>query len=359
MKHLIALAFFMLFAGISALAQPKMQFDQTTVELGTLLWHSPRTATFTVTNKGTADLIIKDVHPDCGCTLVNWTRTPIGPGSTGTIEATYDAEMLGHFTKGLAVYTNLDSIPHYLSIMGQVSMTQTEPSVEFPFKIGDYFLSTDNVEFDDVNRGEQPVFALQIFNSGKKTYRPELMHLPKYLTAVADPDVIRPGRMGRMLITLNSDELPAMGLTQTSIYLSRFMGDRVSKETEINVSATLLPEFKEMTSGHGAHPVAEIDSTHITLGPLDKKNKASGELVLRNTGNAPLIISALQVYNPGISVSLNKQKIKPGDDQKLKISINANSSYFKGRRRILLITNDPKNAKMVIDVTVKPSEPQK
>lgn len=168
MKHLIALAFFMLFAGISALAQPKMQFDQTTVELGTLLWHSPRTATFTVTNKGTADLIIKDVHPDCGCTLVNWTRTPIGPGSTGTIEATYDAEMLGHFTKGLAVYTNLDSIPHYLSIMGQVSMTQAEPSVEFPFKIGDYFLSTDNVEFDDVNRGEQPVFALQIFNSGKK-----------------------------------------------------------------------------------------------------------------------------------------------------------------------------------------------
>ena len=82
--------------------------------------------------------------------------------------------------------------------MGQVSMTQAEPSVEFPFKIGDYFLSTDNVEFDDVNRGEQPVFALQIFNSGKKTYRPELMHLPKYLTAVADPDVIRPGRMGRM-----------------------------------------------------------------------------------------------------------------------------------------------------------------
>ena len=81
--------------------------------------------------------------------------------------------------------------------------------------------------------------------------------------------------------------------------------------------------------------------------------------MLRNTGNAPLIISALQVYNPGISVSLNKQKIKPGDEQKLKISINANSSYFKGRRRILLITNDPKNAKMVIDVTVKTSEPQK
>lgn len=334
------------------MAQPKIQFDQTTVELGTLLWHTPRTATFTVTNKGTSDLVIKDVHTDCGCTDAEWTQTPIGPGGKGTITATYDAELLGHFNKGLAVYTNLDSEPQYLTIMGQVSMTQNEPTVEFPCKIGDYFLSTDDIEFDDVKRGEQPAFTLQIFNSGKKSYRPELMHLPKYLTAKADPDVIRPGRMGRMIITLNSDELSTMGLTQTSIYLSRFMGDRVSKETEINVSATLLPDVKESATANSKHPIADISSTQITLSPTDKKMKATGTLILRNKGNATLEVKALQVYNPGISVSIGKRNIKPGTEKKIKISINANSGYFKGRRRILLITNDPENPKMVIDVTV-------
>lgn len=352
MKRFSAILSLALTMGVGAMAQPKIQFDQTTVELGTLLWHAPRTATFTVTNKDTKDLIIRNVHTDCGCTEATWTQTPIGPGGKGTISATYDAEMLGHFNKGIAVYTNLEEEPQYLTIMGQVSMTQNEPTVEFPCKIGDYFLSTDDIEFDDVNRGEQPVFALQIFNSGKKSYRPDLMHLPKYLTAQADPDVIRPGRMGRILVTLNSDELSTMGLTQTSIYLSRFPGDRVSKETEINVSATLLPDLKEGASLNGPHPVADISSTQITLGPVDKKQKASGTLMLRNTGNATLEVKALQVYNPGISASIGKRNIKPGGEEKLKISVSANNNFFKGRRRILLITNDPENPKMVIDVTV-------
>lgn len=354
MKQLLTTLASLFIAGITAQAQPQITFDQTTKELGTLLWHTPRKATFTLTNKGTSDVLIEDVRTDCGCTAAEWTRTTIGPGSTGTISATYDAEMLGHFSKGLAVYTNLSKEPVYLTLMGQVSMTQTEPSVEYPYQIGDYYLSTDNIEFDDVNRGEAPTFTLQIFNASKKSYRPELMHLPKYLTAESDPDVLRPGSVGRILVTLNSDALPAMGLTQTNIYLSRFMGDRVSKETELNVSATLLPEFSEAELLSDNAPQAVIDSTHITLGPLGKKKKASGELLLRNTGNSILKVKALQVYNPGISVSINKTSIKPGDDEKIKISVNSTSSFFKGRRRILIITNDPKQSKIIIDVTIVP-----
>ena len=352
MKHIIVTLALFLLCLASAKAQPKVQFDQTTQELGTLLWHAPRSATFTFTNKGTSTLIVKDVRTDCGCTVASWTRDSIEPGSSGKITATFDAELLGHFTKRLAVYTNLDKTPYLLSIMGQVAMTETKPTEEFPYKVGDYYLSTDNIEFDDVNRGDKPVFTLQIFNASKKSYHPELMHLPKYLTAKADPELIRPGRMGRVLITLNSNELPSMGVTQTSVYLSRFMGDRVNKATEINVSATLLPDFLDTPSQLALAPVVQIDSTHITLGPLGKKKRAKGELVLRNTGKTPLVIKALQVYNPGIGVSLSKRRLNPGESEKLKISVNANNTYFKGRRRILLITNDPQNPKMVIDVTI-------
>jgi len=353
MKHILPTLALLIFGHACAIAQPQLSFDQTTQELGTMLWHTPRTATFKLTNKGTSDLRITEVRTDCGCTAADYTRTAISPGATGEIKATYNAEMLGHFSKGLAVYTNLSEKPVYLTIMGQVSMTQTEPSLEYPYQIGDYFLSTDDVEFDNVNRGDTPQYALYIFNAGKKSFRPELMHLPKYLTASTDPDVIRPGRTGRVILTLNSQLLPNMGLTQTSIYLSRFMGDRVSKETEINVSATLLPDFLDTPTQHALSPRLEIDSTHITIGPINKKNKANGSLVLKNTGKTPLVISALQVYNPGISVSIGKRRIDPGQSQKIKITVNANSSYFKGRRRILLITNDPNNPKTVIDVTIR------
>lgn len=353
MKHIIALLTFVLVSVFAAQAQPQLQFDKTTQELGTVLWHMPRTATFKITNKGTQDLVITNVRTDCGCTNAEWTTKPIGPSGSGEIKATYDAEMLGHFNKGLAVYTNLQAEPQYLKLVGVVSMTSNEPTTEYPYKVGDYYLSTDDVEFDDVNRGDSPTFVLSILNSSKHSYRPELMHLPKYLTAHADPEVIRPGRVGRVLLTLNSGELHNMGLTQTSIYLSRFMGDRVSKETEINVSATLLPDFYNTPLQLSLAPVAQIDSTHIDLGSLGKKKKISGQLLIKNTGKTPLVISALQVYNPGISVSLSKRRIDPGEAEKLKITVNATTSYFKGRRRVLLITNDPNHSKIVVDVIAK------
>lgn len=353
MKKLLFLFIFILFGTYSAYSQPQISFDQTTQELGTMLWHTPRTATFKITNKGTSDLRITEIRKDCGCTNVEYTQTDIAPGGTGEIRATYNAEMLGHFTKSISVYTNLTEKPTFLTIMGQVSMTQTEPSVEYPYQIGDYYLSTDDIEYDDVNRGDTPQYVLYIFNSSKKSYRPELMHLPKYLSAKADPEVIRPNRVGRVLLTLDSQKLPAMGLTQTSIYLSRFMGDRVNKETEINVSATLLPDFLDTPTQHALSPKLEIDSTHITLSLAGNKKKATSQLVLKNVGKTPLVISALQVYNPGISVSIGKRRIDSGDEQKLKISVSSNNNYFKGRRRILLITNDPDRPKIVIDVTIQ------
>lgn len=354
MKHIFLLLSFMLAATLSLKAQPQLEFDQLSQDIGSVLWQHPQTVTFKVTNKGTQDLVITNVRTDCGCTNAEWSTAPIGPGSTGFIKATYDAEMLGHFTKGLAVYTNLGTQPHYLKFMGVVTMNNDAVSTStYPYKVGDFYLSTDNVEFDDVNRGDAPTYVLSILNASKKSYRPELMHLPKYLTAQADPAVIRPGRVGRVLLTLNSSELHTMGLTQTSVYLSRFMGDRVCKETEINVSATLLPDFIETPSQQALAPIAMIDSTHITLPPLGKKKKVSGQLTIKNMGKTPLVISALQVYNPGISVSLGKRRIDPGNSDKLKITINANTSYFKGRRRILLITNDPEHSKIVVDVMVE------
>ena len=52
-------------------------------------------------------------------------------------------------------------------------------------------------------------------------------------------------------------------------------------------------------------------------------------------------------------MSLSKRRIDPGEAEKLKITVNATTSYFKGRRRVLLITNDPNHSKIVVDVIAK------
>lgn len=354
MKHIFSLVALLLLP-LALCAQPKVAFDQVTRPLGTLLWHSPATATFTITNKGTEDLQLTDVRTDCGCAKAEWTRTPIQPGGKGTIRVTYNAELLGRFSKGISVKTNVQEKPYYLTIVGTVAMEKEETNTEeYAYRVGDLYLTTDDIEFDDVNRGDTPSQTLYILNTGKTSYSPQLMHLPKYLTAKADPEVIRPGRAGRITVTLNSHELRNMGLTQTSIYLQRGLGDRVSKDNEINVSVTLLPDFLDTPTQQALAPVAVIDTTHVTL-DLEggKKKKASTQIFLSNEGKTPLVISALQVYNPGISVSLSKRRLNPGQKEKLKISVNTHSDFFKGRRRVLLITNDPKHPKIIVDVEVK------
>lgn len=342
---------FLILAG--AQAQAQLQFDKSRQELGSLLWQTPRTVAFSFVNRGKEEVVIRDVRPDCGCTSVKWPRTPIAAGATGVIEATFDAELLGHFEKQVAVFIGGEETPHYLTLSGDVVVERKENTGDYPYKVGDVYLSTDNVEFDDAHRGDRPVKTFSIYNAGNKSFTPELMHLPKYLTAEYEPAVIRPGRVGQVRITLDSEQLRGFGLTSTNIYLSRYAGDRVGRDNEIYVSTTLLPELNYTDEQLAAAPELHIDSTSIDMGSLNGKKRLKREVVITNKGKSTLSISALQVYNPGITVSLSKRDLEPGQSGKLKITLNANTHFFKGRRRVLMITNDPAHSKVIIDITVK------
>ena len=91
----------MLFAQKTAADVAK--FTSETVDLGKIKQGVPAVATFTVTNIGTEPLIIEQANPTCGCTMGDYTKSPIAPGKTGTITATYNAAAMNHFDKHLTV----------------------------------------------------------------------------------------------------------------------------------------------------------------------------------------------------------------------------------------------------------------
>lgn len=333
-------------------AAQAQRFQNTEVLLGDILWKNPAKADFRFTNSSNKPVRITNVHTDCGCTLATWPQESIAPNQTVVISATYDAQTLGTFNKRVYVHIDGQDESFVLKLSGRVLSEILDWENDYPFQIGDIRLSTDNIEFDDVNRGEQPEKLIHIYNAGRKNYVPELMHLPKYLSFNTHPSVVRPGKRGTIRLHLNSSEIHSMGLTQTSIYLSRFPGDKVNKSTEIGVSATLLPQVEYSSFQRLNAPVAVVD-TLIDLGEFGTKKKIRGELLLSNNGYSPLKISTLQVYNPGISVSLSKSTIKPGQSAKLKVTASSTADFFRGSRRILLITNDPNRQKITIGVMMK------
>ena len=96
------------------------KFSTDTYDLGKMKQNVPATAMFTVTNIGHEPLIIEQASPTCGCTISDYTKTPIAPGQTGTIKATYNASGSGAIHKTLTVkFAGVDEIKS-INLAGEV-----------------------------------------------------------------------------------------------------------------------------------------------------------------------------------------------------------------------------------------------
>ena len=208
-------------------------------------------------------------------------------------------------------------------------------------------------------KGQFPAFFRAIRDRREialRSYEPVLMHLPSYLDMKVEPSVLQKGERGLITLTLNTEKLTDLGLTQASVYLSRFTGDKVSDENEIPLSAILLPDFSGMTDTDRANaPVIRLSETDIDLSALlAKKNKVKHDIQLTNTGRSPLQISKLQVFNPALGVSLKKSVLQPGETTRLRVTVDKKNIAKKKRHlRILMITNDPMQPKVEINIKAK------
>lgn len=100
-------AFSTLALSLGAFAQVKSddiaKIKEETINLGKIPQGIPAVSTFIVTNVGKTDLIIESANPTCGCTVGDYTKSPIKPGKTGTITATFNAAGVGPIDKHMNV----------------------------------------------------------------------------------------------------------------------------------------------------------------------------------------------------------------------------------------------------------------
>lgn len=359
-----------LLGGIGANAQ-KISFKSNTASMGTTLWKSPVTATFAFTNKEKTPLIIKDVDGGCGCMAAEWTKDKVGKGMWGEIKVTYDALQLGHYDRYIDVYTNVSAKPVRVRMQGNIS-TRLELNVDslFPYKISNIRVNTNNIEFPDLHAGDSAKVSISVYNGGDRTYALQLMHLPSYITMNATPAKIGRGHYGTIELTAHGDDVPDLGLTQTSIYVPLYPGDKVGTDNEIAVSVVKLSDAPLASNGkltpkmqlstndlvlasHGslAKLAGKMGIKQNVLGKVGIKIKMQGVVSITNRGLAPLNITNVQAFNQAITVSLPKSRVEPGETIKMKVVVDSRFlGVSKAQPRILLITDDPKMTKAVVNV---------
>ncbi|WP_321478506.1 DUF1573 domain-containing protein [uncultured Bacteroides sp.] len=355
MKACFASIFFFFVFTLTVLGQPHISSNKETHNFGQVAWKQPVTAQYTITNTGNQPLVLTNITTSCGCTVADWTKTPIKPGAKGSVSATFDAEALGHFNKSLAIYSNAQPSLVYLNFVGEVVQEVKNYEETHPYLIGKIRINQNTIDFPDVKRGDSPEITLSIVNQSDRPYEPVLMHLPPYIKMEKKPNVLLRGKKGVIKLTLNTKLLVDFGLTQASVYLSRFAGDKVSEENELPISVVLLPDFSEMNEVERANaPSIHLSDTLIDFrARLAKKNKASHAIVITNMGKSALRIGKLQVFNSAVGVKLKKTLLQPGEKTKLEVSLKKKGLKKKRHLRILMITNDPAKPKVEINLRAK------
>ena len=87
----------------------QIKFDKLSHNFGTFSEKNSRVScVFSFTNDGDEPLVINQAIASCGCTVPEYTKTPIQPGEKGEIKVTYNGagKFPGHFKKSITVRTN-------------------------------------------------------------------------------------------------------------------------------------------------------------------------------------------------------------------------------------------------------------
>lgn len=98
----------------------EFKFEQETHDFGRIPQGTPVVYEFTFTNTGSEPLIINKVESTCGCTVPEYTKTPVKPGDKGSIKVTFDAAAAMPFSKMVTIRSNAKTPVKALYIKGVV-----------------------------------------------------------------------------------------------------------------------------------------------------------------------------------------------------------------------------------------------
>jgi Protein of unknown function (DUF1573) len=74
-----------------------------TIDLGSIPQNKPVKVSFDFSNSSNAPVIISNVGTSCGCTVAEYPKEPLQPGSSSSVVATYNAANEGVFSKKITV----------------------------------------------------------------------------------------------------------------------------------------------------------------------------------------------------------------------------------------------------------------
>ncbi|MDR1171254.1 MAG: DUF1573 domain-containing protein [Bacteroidales bacterium] len=342
------LSVLLLLVAFSLSAQPKIAFDKTQHNFGKVNeGDGAASYDFTFKNSGTAPLIIQDVKTTCGCTTPEWTRQPILPGATGFIKVSYDVKgRPGAIDKMITVHSNSLSSPTSLRIIGEVIPVERHPSEAFRYTAGTIRLDDMHVAFNRMYSYEKPALVVTAYNPGPDIVKIAFIDLPAYIKTEVTPATIKKGEKATIKLTYDAARKNDWGFVSDRI--SMILNDNKAKDYKLTVTATIEEDFSRWTAAQLQNaPAVSLDRQVIEAGKIKKGEKKAYQVKLTNNGKSKLSIRKVESGSPLVTVDAPKE-INAGASAGMTITYDSAGQSGEQSKAITLITNDPKNAQIIL-----------
>ncbi|MFV0554858.1 MAG: DUF1573 domain-containing protein [Mangrovibacterium sp.] len=328
-------------SSLGAMAQAEITFTETKHNFGEIQEQDgPVTHSFQFKNTGNSPLILNSVNASCGCTTPKWTKAPVAPGQSGTIEVTYNPlNRPGAFNKSIAVSANTKKAVS-LSIQGNVLQKPKTLSELYPHALGNVSVKTSYIRLGEVNNTEVREGTLEVANTSDKPQVIEFRTPPSHMSVRAEPSTIAPGKTGTITVRFDGQAYNNFGDVVSRLYL--LVDGDASYKNSIGISATVVEDFSSLSASERANaPKVSFDTDSYDFGEIQEDAKVNHTFKLTNKGKTNLIIRKVTTSCGCTAVTPQKKVIAPGETVPLDVKFDSKGKFGRQSKTIKIITNAP------------------
>lgn len=303
---------------------------------------------FRFVNTGDSPVAVTGVHTSCGCTTAKIPRDEIAPGDTAVISVKYDPTgRPGKFEKKVTVNFSDDLPKASLRVHGVVIGTTKTLQRRYPVDAGEMKLNASVVPFGDVKKSGAKSDFIEIYNASRDTITPVWSGVPDYLSVAPMDGKVAPGQQMVFNLMFSGYRCPDYGLVTDSIYIAA--GPDASP-VKIDVVGIVNEDFSRMSESDLKNaPVIAVGTDRLDFGSFDPAAPLTMSFEIKNNGKNPLLLRRVYTADKGITISVDKDKVKKGKSATVKVTVNpAELESEILNARISIISNDPGHSNITV-----------
>ncbi len=308
---------------------PAISVQQTAVNFGTVAFAQPVQRTITITNTGTASLMITGIQSNVAGLTFDTTTFTLEPNSSRTVTITFPSSSEGTFS-GLITISSND--PDRATQTLSVSVTVQPPPVPA------ISVQQTAVDFGTVEFAQQVQQMITITNTG--TANLEITGIQSNVSGLSfSPSTFTLAPNGSQTVTITFPS-SVEGTFSGLITISSNDPERATQTLSVSVIVQPRPV-----------PVIAVQETAVDFGTVEFAQQVQQMITITNTGTAPLEITGIQSNVSGLTFDPTTFTLSPDSSQTVTVTFPSSvEGTFSGL--ITISSNDPDRATQTLSVSV-------